>query len=248
MKPLKWYKELADRSARVASGAFLLEGPRAVRQVLSSSPESILEILSTQGPLDEYSSYPQRLLTAAQLRSISSTQAPQDIIAVVRLPLETYSGALLLVTGSRVLFLEDVQDPGNVGTLIRTAAAFSFSGVILTGKCADPFAPKCVQAAAGTVLSLWIRRTPHYIDLIGDLKNKGYSLIALDLRGNENITILQRSGKLLLALGNEAAGLSKPVLELADYRLRIPVASAQAESINVAACGAICMYLCRPQV
>lgn len=247
LKPLKWYKELADRQGRTTAGAFLLEGPRAVRQVLSSNPDSILEILSTQGALDEYSSYPQRQLTAAQFKSICSTQSPQDIIAVVRLPLETYSDALPMVTGGRVLLLEDVQDPGNTGTLIRTAAAFGYSGVLLTDKSADPFTPKCVQASAGTVLSLWIRRTPGYIELIKDLKNNGYKLIALDLRGKEDIAVLQGSDKLLLALGNEAAGLSQPVLDLADHRLRIPVASDKAESLNVAACGAICMFLCRPQ-
>lgn len=247
LKPLKWYRELADRQGRISSGAFLLEGPRAVRQVLSSSPDSILEILSTQVPLHEYRKYPQRQLTAAQLKSIASTQSPQDIIAVVRLPLETYSDALPRVTGGRVLLLEDVQDPGNTGTLIRTAAAFNYAGVILTGKCADPFAPKCVQSSAGTVLSLWIRRTTRYIDLIKDLKNTGYNLIALDLRGKEDTAVLQGRNKLLLALGNEAAGLSQPVLDLADHRLRIPLISDKAESLNVAACGAICMYLCRPQ-
>ena len=247
LKPLKWYKDLADRQGRMAGEAFLLEGPRAVRQVLSSDPGAILEILSTKEQPGEYSSYPQRLLTASQLKSVSSTQTPQDIIAVVRLPLETYSDALPPVTGGSILLLEDVQDPGNVGTLIRTAAAFGYSGTILTDKCADPFSPKCLQASAGTVLSLWIRRTPHYIELIRELKNKGFSLAAMDLRGREDMDVLQSSGRLLLALGNEAAGLSQPLLELADHRLKIPVAADKAESLNVASCGAICMYLGRPR-
>jgi len=139
-----------------------------------------------------------------------------------------------------------VQDPGNVGTLIRSAVAFGFSGVILTEKCADALSPKCIQSTAGTVLSLWIRRTPQHLELVEKLKSGGYFVVAADLRGEEATQVLQQQDKLLLVLGNEAAGLSKSLLNAANYRLRIPIVKEKAESLNVAACGAICMYLsCR---
>jgi TrmH family RNA methyltransferase len=139
--------------------------------------------------------------------------------------------------------LEDIQDPGNVGTLIRTAAAFDYSGVILTEKCADPFSPKCLQSTAGSVLSLWIRRTAAYTDLVDKLKRRGHSLVAADLLGTEDPSMLSRLNKLVLALGNEAAGLSDALLEKSDHTIKISVAGLKAESLNVAACGAICMYL-----
>ncbi len=243
LKPLSWYKKLASRKGRLKAGAFLIEGDRAIRQVMSYHPEVIIEILTIEEPPQEYRNYPVRPVTESQFRSISQTKTPQGLMAVVRLPLETYSSDLPSGSSRKILLLEDIQDPGNVGTLIRTAAAFDYSGVILTENCADPLSPKCVQATAGTVLSLWLRRTGRYLELAAALKKKGHVLIAADLNSNAEPEVLCKQDKLLLALGNEAAGLSEPLLEIADHRLRIPTITEKAESLNVAACGAICMYL-----
>lgn len=242
LKPIKWYKSLATRKVRLEAGAFLIEGESTVRQTIGSHPGDIIEIVSTEELPTLYRKYPRRLVTESQLGSISSTRTPQGIMAVVRLPRETYSDRLPENVGAKILLLEDVQDPGNVGTLIRTAVAFDFSGVILTGKCADPLSPKCVQSTVGTVLSLWLRRTSRYLELAEELKNSGYSLVAADLDGTADPSVLQ-CRKLLLALGNEASGLSDSVLKLSHHRLRIPTTRGKVESLNVAACGAICMYL-----
>jgi TrmH family RNA methyltransferase len=243
LKPIKWYRSLAARKGRLEAGAFLVEGDKAIKQIISSSPDDIIEIVSTKELPPFYHKYPKRLVTDSQLDSICSTKTPQGIAAVVRLPLDTYSDRLPDNTGARILLLEDVQDPGNVGTLIRTAVAFDFSGVILTEKCADPLSPKCVQSTAGTVLSLWLRRTSRYLELVEELKHNGYSLVAADLGGAEDPSVLQSQNKLLLALGNEASGLSDSVLKLSEHRLRVPTMRGKVESLNVAACGAICMYL-----
>jgi RNA methyltransferase, TrmH family len=243
LKPIKWYKELATSKGRLEASAFLIEGTRAVDQVIVSSPDEIMEILSTDDLSPSYQRYPQRTVTDSQLHSISSTKTPQGIIALIQIPQNTYSGNLPDETGSKILLMEHVQDPGNVGTLIRSAAAFGFSGAILTDKCADPFSPKCVQASAGSILSLWIRRTSNYADLVDEIRRRGYSMVAADLAGEESPAILQRPEKLVLALGNEASGLSASMLKAADHRLRIPIDREKAESLNVAACGAICMYL-----
>lgn len=243
LKPIKWYKHLATKKVRLEAGAFLIEGDRAIRQIISSNPDDIIEIVSVEELPPLYHKYPGRLVTDSQLRSICSTRTPQGIAAVVRLPLDTYSDRLPDSTGDKILLLEDVQDPGNVGTLIRTAAAFDFSGVILTEKCADPMSPKCVQSTAGTVLSLWLRRTPRYLELAEELKHNGYSLVSADLGGAEDTSVLKPRDKLLLALGNEASGLSDSVLNMSNHRLRVPTVRGKVESLNVAACGAICMYL-----
>lgn len=243
LQPLKWYKSLAALKNRISAGVFLIEGERALAQIAGSFPGAILQILSTKKLPARYSGYPARVLTESQLKSISSTMTPQGIITVVRLPDFSYSDELPPQTGDKILFLEDIQDPGNVGTLIRTAAAFDFSGVLLTDKCADPFSPKCAQSTAGSLLSLWLRRTENYLKLIDILQGKGYKLVATELKGRENPSVLQESQPLVLALGNEAAGLSKTILEKADFRLRIPVNRDKAESLNVAISGAICMYL-----
>lgn len=243
LKPLKWYKKLATRKGRLEVGAFLIEGDRAIRQVISHRPEAIIEVIAVEEPSPVYHNYPVRLVTKIQFRSICSTRTPQGVIAVVRLPGDVYSSTLPGDIGNKILLLEDIQDPGNVGTLIRTAAAFDFGGVILTEKCADPLSPKCVQSTAGSVLSVWLRRTAGYIEMAKALKKTGYRLVAAELNGREDPSILYGEDKLVLALGNEAAGLSKSLLNMSDYRLRIPAVREKAESLNVAACGAICMYL-----
>ena len=243
LKPIKWYKNLATKEGRLEARAFLVEGTRAIKQVISNHPNEIVEIISTEELPPLYHNYTQRLVTDSQLSSISSTKTPQGIIAVARLTLYTYSDQLPYNTGTKILLLEDIQDPGNVGTLIRTAVAFDFSGVILTDKCADPLSPKCVQSTAGTVLSTWLRRTPRYLDLVKELKQHGYVLVAADPGGTESPSVLQDEGKLVLALGNEAFGFSSSILNASTSRLRIPIVREKAESLNVAACGAVCMYL-----
>jgi len=243
LKSLKWYKKLATRKGRLEAGAFIVEGDRAVRQIMAGHPSEIIEILTVEEPSPDYRDFTVRSVTGSQFDYISSTRTPQGIMAVVRQPADIYSDRLPWDAGDRILLLEDVQDPGNVGTLIRTAAAFDFSGVILTGNCADPLSPKCVQATAGAVLSVWLRRTPHYIELAETLKKYDYPLIAADLNGLDGPSVLCKRSRILLALGNEATGLSETLLDMADYRLRIATVREKAESLNVAACGAICMYL-----
>jgi TrmH family RNA methyltransferase len=243
LKPLTWYRELEERKGRLEAGAFLVEGDKAIRQIIASNPGAVLEIIALKNATHSYNDYPVHLVTASQFRYISTTRTPQGIMAVVRLPPDIYAADLPRNIGNKILLLEDIQDPGNTGTLIRTAAAFGFSGVILTENGADPFSPKCVQSTAGSVLSIWLRRTKDYLELAQELRNKSYMLVVADLAGTVGPEVLRGAKKILLALGNEAAGLSKALLDMADYRLRIPVHREKAESLNVAACGAILMYL-----
>ena len=147
----------------MAAGAFIVEGERALSQVYHLHPEELQEILVDKDPPKAWKDKaPVRVLTPGQFASISKNKTPQGIAGIITLPQESYSSKLPELYGERVLLLEDVQDPGNVGTLIRAAAAFNFDGAILSAGCADPFSPKVIQASAGSVLSLWIRRTPGY--------------------------------------------------------------------------------------
>jgi TrmH family RNA methyltransferase len=243
MKPLKWYKRLESLKGRIEAGVFLVEGERAIRQVAGSRPKTIIEILYTEESSDLFADCPRRLLTKAQFHDLSSAVTPQGLIAVVSLPQDIYSDTLPDNPGRHILLLEDIQDPGNVGTLIRTAAAFGFCGIILSDKCADPFSPKCVQSTAGSILFPWLRRTAGYLDMASSLIGLNYTLMATDLRGSESPEVFNQEIPLILALGNEASGLSPEVLNKARHRIKIPINPEAAESLNVAAGGAICMYL-----
>ena len=242
-KSLKRYRELADKKGRLEQGVFLVEGEKAISQIMASRPGDITEIIAAVDPPSFVRRYPVRTVNESQYRYISSAQTPQGIAAVVKLPQGIYTSNLPSDTARRILLLENIQDPGNTGTLIRTAAALGFDGVILTENSADPFAPKAVQAAAGTVLSVWVRKTGQYLEIVKSLQQAGYALVGADVRGNDGPDILAKQEKLILALGNEAAGLTDELITIADYRVRIPTPPDKAESLNVAACGAILMYL-----
>jgi TrmH family RNA methyltransferase len=244
--PLKRYKELAEKKGRLAAGAFLVEGEKAIRQILGNQPESITEILACEEPPPDLRRYPVRIVSASRFRYISRTRTPQGIAAVVKIPPDTYSARLPAEAGGKILLLEDIQDPGNAGTLIRTAAAFNFSGIILTDKCADPFSPKVAQATAGAVMSLWVRATAQYLETVKMLRKKGYTLAAAELDGKDRPDVLKEA-PFVLALGNEAAGLSSALRAMADFHVGIPVARDKAESLNAAVCGGILMYLTRDE-
>jgi RNA methyltransferase, TrmH family len=243
LRSLKWYKSLQQTSIRIEEGFFCIEGFKAVEQLLKRSPQMIDEIILDETKADGKETYPCaiRILTHTQFLSISASQTPQGVLAVVSLPSDYTTANLPLIVGERILLLEHIQDPGNVGTLIRTAAALNYSGVILSHQCADPFSPKAVQSTAGSVLSVWIRKVETYLDLLVILQNEGYFVGAAELHGSDHVDF-SRHARHVIALGNEGCGLSCKLLELADFRFRIPFDSSKAESLNVAVCGAIVMF------
>ncbi len=183
-----------------------------------------------------------RKVNAQQIVSISQSKTPQGICGVVAMPTQVFSAELPENCGRKIVLLEEIQDPGNVGTLIRSAAAFNFSGVLLSETCADPFSPKAVQASAGSLLSVWIRRTAEYITLASALKKNGFTIIAADIRGTISREPLEKK-KLVLALGNEGKGISQVMRDLADTVFTIPCNMQAVESLNVASAGAISMFL-----
>jgi TrmH family RNA methyltransferase len=243
LRPLSWYKALRTSAGRTDAGAFLLEGTRAIELVSIAHRDQLIEIIAREKErgLEKFKC-PVRVVSEKQLRAICPAQNPSGVCALVMLPKEKVSGGLPENPGEKILLLEEVQDPGNVGTLIRTAAAFGFRGAILSPGTADPFGPKAVAASAGSILSLWIRRTEHYMERLDQLKTRGFSLVAADLEGND-FFVPNPAGKVICALGNEGNGLTWPLLDKADIRLKIPIEKTRAESLNVAVCGGIAMFL-----
>ena len=244
LRSLSWYKKLSGPKGRKEEGFFLMGGYRGVGQILKNHPQSISELLATEqyAWLAQKFEVPLRILQLQQLKKISTSVTPHEVIAVVKIPRNTYSVVIPENPGNRLLFLDDVQDPGNVGTLIRTASALNYNGCILTSKCADPFSPKSVQSSAGAVLVPWIRRTRDYPALLNGLRNRGYKIISADVKGRTSIDFSEIPHH-ILALGSEGTGLSQSVIALSDQVFQIPIDSEAVESLNVAACGAICMFM-----
>ncbi len=238
LRPLKWYAKLLTSKGRRRELRYLVEGRRQVEQMLESSPDSIDEILSL---VDfESSAIPVRVLTESQMKQCCDSETVPEMIAVAIIPescFGTVEGSEIF--SSKILFLEDLQDPGNVGTLLRSAAAFGFHTVIMSDGCADPFAPKVVRSAAGVIPSLQIIRSSDSYEMLGLLKTNGYSLVTADIDGG--FDTLGCEGKTIFALGNEGNGVSERLLSLSDALFTIPYDSSLVESLNVAIAGSIGM-------
>jgi TrmH family RNA methyltransferase len=224
--------------------AFLVEGPRAIKQIALVAPDRIAELIyGEEMEIIPGLSFPYRRVSRAQFRSISLSQHPAGPLAVVSIPRDYDANEVPEQPGTTVLCLEDVQDPGNVGTLVRSAAAFDFSGVVCSDKCADIFSPKAVQAACGALVAMWIRRTSAFGSTLESLKKKDFRVVAADVRGKDQARENSDGKKTALVLGNEGSGISPETLRLADERYRIPFNDKKVESLNVAASGAILMFL-----
>jgi TrmH family RNA methyltransferase len=243
VKPLSFYKSLHDAKGRREANLFLVEGMRAITQISRVSPQSITElVVQDEEHAPKNVRYPVRTVTPAQFRGICTSTNPAGPLAVVTIPKDAYSSKLPENRGARVLALEDIQDPGNVGTLIRTAAAFDFDGVLLSDKCADPFGPKAAQASAGSLMSLWIRKTKSFGALVAQMAKEGFCCVAADVRGKVTLHAVD-APKLMLIVGNEGSGISDTTLGLAHQVVKIPMNEKKAESLNAAVSGGLCMYV-----
>jgi RNA methyltransferase, TrmH family len=174
------------------------------------------------------------------MQSVSEREKCQGLVATFPL-LGVPCGALNVSGDSLVVVLDRLQDPGNVGTLVRTADAVGATGVILLEPCVDVFDPKTARASMGSIFNLPIVQTGDPADLFACLSDKGLRVVGADAQ--EGVLwgqgVLQ--GATALVLGNEARGISPDVRDYVEAWARLPIVG-RAESLNVAAAGAVLMY------
>jgi len=227
-KQLAQWADLKNRRDRDETGLFLAEGQKVVREARSAG--WAIEALLTSREPEDPEAY---LLTPEQLQRVSGFRTPPDVVAVVRRPLSFETPHW--VPGTLALVLDGVQDPGNLGTLIRTAAWFGFAGVFYTPDSADPFGPKAVQASMGALFHVktasiddaWFDALPAQTPVIGTFL-EGEALFGASLPA---------SG--LVVMGSEGRGIGPTVAQRVTRRVTIPRSGPGAESLNVAAAAAI---------
>ena len=247
--------KLTERKYREISGAFLLEGEKLFEEaVLWGEPVSVFVSSDHAERLSEktlgYLSDPRLrdrvfALSASAFSKISTEKAPQGVIAAARIP-DFYrsgeNGARELLAGDlRSLVLDGVRDPGNVGGILRSAAAFGFDGAILIDS-ADPFGDRAVRASMGAVFrmrTVAVRSAGFLRDAIG---SSGRRLVASALSENsETLGEFLPSRRDVPVIGNEGHGISGETAEIADVTLRIPMA-AGCESLNAGAAAAVVLW------
>lgn len=183
----------------------------------------------------------------AVFNSVSETITPQGVLAVVGMPCyrlldEDYLDKIYSKTGKiKLLILEDTSDPGNLGTIMRTAEAAGVTGVIMTKGTVDIFNPKVVRSTMGSIFRLPFAYVEDLKEVIKELKKEGISFYATHLKGEKSYKAIQYSDRSAILIGNEARGLSDEVADLADTYVIIPM-QGKVESLNAAVAAALMMY------
>ncbi|MBY8875254.1 RNA methyltransferase [Micromonospora sp. PLK6-60] len=245
-------RRLQRRRDRDAAGRFLAEGPQAVREALARAG-TVVELFGTPAALDRYADLaataagadiPVSEVTDEALAALAETVAPQGLVAVCRhldVPLER-----ALSRGPRlVAVLAEIRDPGNAGTVLRTADAAGAGAVVFAGDAVDPYNGKCVRASAGSLFHVDVVRAADPLAVVAGLRAGGLSILATTGYGDADLDDLADAGRLAAPtawlFGSEAHGLPPALTEAADERVRVPL-HGRAESLNLAAAAAVCLY------
>ncbi len=234
-KVLSW-KALKDKKGRDSQNAFLVEGVRIVQEALSSSFE-VQALLLREDYQPDYrlpADIPLYILPDHVFQSVCDTKTPQGIAAVL-------TRRTREADGPRLLALDGVQDPGNVGTIIRTADAAGFTGVLFSPECADLFSPKVLRATMGSIFHLGSSFPASLPDALEKLKKDGFSVLSSQLDGSPFYDRKDVSSSFVLIIGNEGNGVSEAVKAVATHRLCLPMRGG-AESLNAAVAAGIMMY------
>ncbi len=234
---------LHKRALRETDRRFLVEGAQGVREALACAPPA-LETLFIDDDQHELAVLARRAgvevipANDAVLARLTSTVTPQGVVGVspfVDIELDA------LPSAGCVPVLHEVRDPGNAGTILRSADAAGASGVVFTASSVDVYNPKTIRASAGSVFHLPVVRGVSTTDAIAHLRAAGYKVLAMDAHGSEPLYTTDVGGPIAFVFGNEAHGLPQEVVSLADATVRVPHAG-HAESLNLAAAASVCLF------
>lgn len=226
---VKSCKQLLSGKGRREQGKFLAEGARIAEEAVRTGAAEVL--LIRDGESIPSVSVPVYILSEACFNDVSDTKTPQGIIAVCRIPQDTR------LTADKLLLCDGIADPGNLGTMIRTAEGAGFGGVLLLGGV-DPFHPKTVRSTMGSIFRIPVCRVTEE-ELRRDYS--AYEMVITSLQDSENFYETSFSDCMILTVGSEAHGVSEEIRRLADKRVRLPM-DGEVESLNAAVSAGIMMY------
>lgn len=237
---------LRRRRTREREGLFLVEGIRSAAEALDHGADLRFAVCSPR--LRELAGGPElagALGDAAdwveddELAALSDTEAPQGVLLVCREPRWTLADLLPGDGPGAALVLDGVQDPGNVGTLVRAASAFGVRAVVALDGTVDPFNPKAVRAAAGALFRLRLVRAS-WADAGAWLHDAEVALLAADARGTDVAGVVP-GARWALAIGNEGGGLRAELVASSRRRVAVPMPG-PAESLNAGVAGSVLLY------
>ena len=256
---VKAARQLGKRALRQRARAFLAEGPQAVAEALAAG-DVVSELFVTATVQGRYADLAARAraqgaavhaVSGEVMAELAQTVTPQGVLAVCRFIDVPLAQVIAGGPGGRrtglalVVVLANVRDPGNAGTVLRSADAAGADAVLFAGSSVDPYNSKCVRASAGSLFHLPVVTGLPVADAVAALHSAGLRVLAADGRAARTLDDLREDGLLrepaAWLFGNEAWGLPEDLLALADESIAVPIYG-RAESLNLAAAAAVCLY------
>jgi TrmH family RNA methyltransferase len=237
-------RRLARRASRREAGLFLVEGPSGVAEALADD-RGLVELFATEEAAERHADLVAtarrvHLVTNDVMDALAQTVSPQGLVGVAEVcdvPL-----ADVLSTRPRlVAVLAHARDPGNAGTILRTADAAGADAVVFPDGSVDPYNPKCVRASAGSLFHVPFVEGGALPEIVAALRSSGLRVLATTAAGETLLDDADLAGPTAWLFGNEAWGLPGEDLALADERVRVPL-HGRAESLNLATAAAVCLY------
>jgi TrmH family RNA methyltransferase len=247
---VKEARKLSRRSVRTERRLFLADGPKAVEGALERGV--VVEVFATSTAAGQYdalvaaagtAAHPVSLVDDRALASLSDSVSPAGIVAVCSFLDVPLADALAAGERRLAVLCADVRDPGNAGTLVRTADALGADSVVLAGQSVDAYNAKTVRASVGSLFHLPLALAPDPREAVTAAREAGLTVLAADGAGevllDDAAPLL--AGRVAWLFGNEAWGLPADLAALADHRVSIPIPG-RAESLNLATAAAICLH------
>ncbi|MBN1998046.1 RNA methyltransferase [candidate division KSB1 bacterium] len=242
---IKSFRKLKQKKFRDLEGKFIIEGTRLCREILSF-PEYIecfifthtnkhSEAIHSFHQLVTETRIPVFYTDSQHLQSLSDTHSPQGVAAVVK-----KKQNMTIINANYLLALDGIQDPGNLGTILRTADWFSIDGVLLSENSVDIYNPKVVRSTMGAIFRLSVLENVPLEKTLEEKRKQGYTVIAAVITGGIDPSLLDKSSKKIFLIGNESSGISVSEKYI-DIKTTIPKPG-KGESLNAAIAAAILLY------
>lgn len=243
---IKNIRKLKEKKYRDLSGEYVIEGIKLVKEAIEENVNIktivVCDDCEKNGTIDqkllyEIAKYDCIYVTEKVFNLLTDVTNPQGILAVVK---KNNNVSEIDFKQDLILILDDIQDPGNLGTIIRTADSVNLKQIIVSKGCGDVYNPKVVRSSMGAIFRVKILESKNLVDTIKQLKKHNIKVIATDLQTTKSIYD-EEYKKCAVIIGNEANGVSKEVLDVVDKKIKIPMLG-KTESLNASVATAIVLY------
>ena len=234
---IKEIVKLHQKKNRDELGLFIAEGYKILEELLANKTE-IVEIIALKTAVTKNIDFPISIVDEATMKKISTTDTPCEILCIAKKQTKNINNFINL---NKIALFDSISDPGNLGTIIRSATAFGIEGIILFGNCVDLYSPKVIRSTTGNFFKLPIIQIKNRDELIQKFSTHKKIATALSKKNNISLKECAKIEKYIVMFGSEAKGLNEELIEIADKNIRLEMKN-NVESLNLSTSASIIFY------